>query len=517
MNPILVKDSYKDAHPFFYPSDTTKVYDNWTLRSSRIPGQTRAVAFGLQRYIKTHLIECFSKEFFQVPVEHHRKLYKAFTSGHYRKAIPFGHIERLHELGYLPMDIYAIPEGFSTPFGVPQLVLVNTRDDEYWLPNFLETSLSLNLWKPSLSATRAQRFRRICEKYGREAGEIDLSYIDYQCHDFSMRGMSGLDDVRLSGLGHLTCFSGTDSQPAILDAVDYYSADYSVGKSVFATEHSVVCAGGYESEQETYRRLISDKLYNRSGECVEPEGVISLVSDTWDLWKVLTEIMPALKDNVMARPDGVAVIRPDSGDPVKIVLGDHNFWEKKASDNGYVSLDGTDRHPAHLGVIQLLAQALGKVPNPTGSLPIINKGACIYGDSINEERCDEILRGIVHDHRLSPKNQVFGVGSYTYEYVTRDTIGAAMKATAVVRGGHLVDIFKSPVTGEAGTPKKSHRGIPVVYKTDDSPDTNPSYYVKDGGHPEDLDNCAFQKVYSDGKLLVDVDFDTVRRRVRAGV
>lgn len=490
INPMLMADFYKVGHVSQYPSDVTQVWSNWTPRTTRVEGQNTVVNFGLQYFIKDYLMRRFNQGFFQRPmaevIESYRLVVKACLGVENPKT---DHIEWLHGLGYLPIAIYSIPEGFSTSLGVPSMVITNTLPEAYWLPNYFETMLSMVLWKPSTSATTAQRFRKIGMKWAKEAGETDFSFIDWQFHDFSMRGMSGLEDAVISGMGHLTSFSGTDTIPAIMAANEYYAAGL-CGGSVPATEHSVMCAGGKEDEFETFRRLIED---------VYPTGIVSIVSDTWDLWKVLTDFVPRLKDTILAR-DGKIVIRPDSGDPVKIMLGDPDMAKV------YCTKYGTSIHPATVGVLGLLARELGTTDG------LINKAAAIYGDSINEERADAILGGLVA-RRLSPFNAIFGVGSYTYEYKTRDTYGFAMKATAVTRGGKLVDIFKDPVTDDGG--KRSHKGIPLVFRTEESTDDNPTYFVHQGGAPNGLDNCAFEKVYCDGKLLVETSFATIRSRVRA--
>lgn len=481
---MLLADFYKVGHVTQYPSDVTQVWSNWTPRTSRVEGQNTVVHFGLQYFIKDYLIRRFDQGFFKRPLadvlDSYRSVVKTCLNVDNPKA---DHIEWLHRLGYLPVAIYSIPEGFSTSLNVPSMVITNTLPEAYWLPNYLETMLSMVLWKPSTSATTAQRFRKIGKKWATAAGEKDFGFLDWQFHDFSMRGMSGLEDAVLSGMGHLTSFSGTDTIPAIVAANEYYAAGL-CGGSVPATEHSVMCAGGKDGEFETFRRLIED---------VYPTGIVSIVSDTWDLWKVLTDFVPRLKDTILAR-NGKIVIRPDSGDPVKIILGD--------KDN-----PGIIPEPKFYGVLNLLANALGV----TGRM--INNAGAIYGDSINEERAESILRGCVQNLHLSPYNMVFGVGSFTYEYRTRDTYGFAMKATAVRRGGEVIDIFKDPVTDDGG--KRSHKGIPLVYRTPESTEDNPVYFVEQGGTPYGLDNCAFEKVYEDGRLLIDTDFATIRQRVRA--
>jgi nicotinamide phosphoribosyltransferase len=503
MNPIFYIDFYKVGHVSQYAPGTKQVWSNWTARSSRT-GRNSVVFFGLQYFIKKILIEEFDKNFFGSPWEliesEYREVIKKTLGVDNPKT---DHIKYLHDLGYLPLDIYALPEGVTVPIRVPSVVVTNTDDNCYWLPNYIESVMSAYLWKPSTSATTAQQYRKLFVKHALRSGETDLGFIDWQGHDFSMRGMSGLDDVILSGMGHLTSFNGTDSVPAILAAHDYYGADYSCGGSVPATEHSVMCSGGKEGELETFRRLIED---------VYPTGIVSVVSDTWDLWKVLTEYIPQLRDKILAR-DGKIVIRPDSGDPVKIICGDK---------------DAPAGSPANQGTLRLLENVLGT--NYIGGNPAlskINKAGAIYGDAITIERADQILTRIIDELKLSPYNMVFGIGSYTYEYVTRDTYGHAMKATAVRNGTEVIPIFKDPKTDDGV--KKSLKGIPAVYRKQvgmgasynyEQGSVEPykiygDYYVEDMKSPKDLDNCDFVKVYSNGNLLVDHKFDDIRKRVRS--
>lgn len=484
MNPLFLIDFYKVGHVSQYPDDTEQVWSNWTPRSSRVAGQNTVMLLGLQYFIKKYLIEEFNNEFFKMPISQVLAEYRQLIQKTLGVTNPkTDHIEKLHHHGYLPLDIYAIPEGDSVPLRVPQLVITNTTPDTFWLPNYFESLMSAILWKPCTSGTTAQAFRRLFTRAAIAAGETDFGFIDYQGHDFSFRGMSGLEDAQLSGLGHLASFAGTDTIPAIVLAHDYYHADYSIGGSVPATEHSVMCAGGKDGEFETFDRLIN-KIY--------PTGIVSIVSDTWDLWKVLTEFVPKFRETIYNR-EGKLVIRPDSGDPVNIICGDPNGIG-----------------PARKGVLRLLEEELGTDPTPGTKrigLPLIHNAGAIYGDSITLDRARTILDRIVNELRLSPYNMVFGIGSYTYEYVTRDTYGFAMKATAVRRNGKIVDIFKKPVTDD-GT-KTSLKGIPAVYR-----DTN-GYYVVDGQKPEALNNCAFRKVFSNGNLLIDDDFETIRKRARA--
>ena len=483
MNPIFYIDFYKVGHVIQYAPGTKQVWSNWTARSSRT-GRKSVVFFGLQYFLKKYLIEEFQTNFFNVPLE--------LIISEYREVIQktlgvknpkTDHIEYLHKLGYLPLDFYALPEGATVPIRVPSIVVTNTDDSCFWLPNYIESIMSAILWKPSTSATTAQEYRNLFLKHAKRSGETDFTFVNYQGHDFSMRGMSGIEDIILSGMGHLTSFNGTDTVPAIIAAHKYYGADYSIGGSVPATEHSVMCSYGQEDEFETFRHLIED---------VYPTGIVSIVSDTWDLWKVLTDYIPRLKDKILTR-DGKLVIRPDSGDPVNIICGERTPCE----------MFGT---PKSDGALRLLARALGTTAGP--GLPYINKGGTIYGDAITLERADQILTRIIDELHLSPYNMVFGIGSYTYEYVTRDTYGHAMKATAIRNKDGVKAIFKDPKTDDGV--KKSLKGIPAVYLC---PDTN-EYFAVDQMPPSALDGCAFQKVFSNGRLLIDQTFDEIRKKVR---
>lgn len=481
----FLTDFYKIGHRRQYPSGTKDVFANWTARYGRNHDITHVTWFGMQYFLMRVLDEFWDEGFFGLALTTVISEYRLMMKGALGDPNPeTSHIEALHRKGFLPIEIWSLPEGSSVPYGVPMAVIHATDPDFFWLPNFIETIMSAYLWLPSTSATTAGRYRSMFTKWAKAAGETDLSFIDWQGHDFSFRGMGGLDDATLSGMGHLAVFRGTDTIPAIDALVHYYGADYSCGGSIPATEHSVMCAGGQESEQETFRRLIED---------VYPNGPLSIVSDTWDLYHVLTSIIPALKDKILAR-DGKIVIRPDSGDPVKILCGD------SASENLC----------AKAGAIRLLAHALGTVPG-SGKLPQIDHGGLIYGDAITVDRADAILKGTVEDIGLSPYVNVFGIGSYTYRHVTRDEHGKALKSTAVtIADGTTIGIMKSPVTDQADSSKRSLCGIPIV-KQDA---TTSEFFVTTSLKPDDLKTSAMQVVYKDGSMLIETSLDDVRALIR---
>lgn len=489
MNPFFFTDFYKFGHIHQYRHGIQRVLINWTPRSTRVEGKHRVVAnAGLSAFIQKVLLGWFNRDFFGKPLTEVVNQYKDIC----RECLgdsdaDSSHVEALWRLGYLPLKIYAIPEGHSVPLRVPMLCVINTLPEFFWLPNYFETIMSAELWGTITSATTAQRFRKIMVKaaklyYGPQA---DLSFVNWQGHDFSMRGMFGVEAAILSGTGHLFSFTGTDTVPAILGVAKHYNAGRlaGVGGSVPATEHSVMCAGGQEGEFETFKRLITE---------VYPSGIISVVSDTWDLWKVLTDYVPRLKAEILARPNGKLVIRPDSGDPVKIILGDP---------------DAPNGSPAWYGTAELLAAAMGT--DKTGTLRGVGM---IYGDAITPERCEAILQGLI-DKGLSPYNMVFGIGSYTYQHVTRDTYGQAIKATNTWDDqGNSVAIFKKPVTDDGG--KNSAKGILAVYRTEESTEERPDYFLVEEATEEQLNNCAFEVVFSDSQHLIRPTLEQVRKRVQ---
>ena len=368
-NPLTAIDFYKADHRRQYPAGTTEVYANFTPRASHLARvledrfDNRVVFFGLQYFIKDFLLDAWNTGFFQQPKErtvaqYQRRMDCALGAG----AITSDHIAALHDLGYLPIRIKALPEGARCPIGVPCLTIVNTHPDFFWLTNYLESVISAYLWKPITSATTAFEYRRLLTDYAHKTG-TDLGLVDFQAHDFSFRGMSGVADAALSGAGHLTSFVGTDTVAAIDLVEDYYGADAQadlVGCSVPATEHSVMCMGMKDGELETFRRLICD-LY--------PAGIVSIVADTWDFWKVITDYTVTLKDQILAR-DGKLVIRPDSGDPVKIICGDP---------------DAPAGTPAHKGAVACLWDVFGGTQTSTGHRLLDPHIGLIYGDSITLE------------------------------------------------------------------------------------------------------------------------------------
>ena len=507
---IINTDGYKVDHRRQYPKETLTVVSNFTPRKSRIPGIDKVVSFGQQFYCMSTLIKLWNDEFFNKPFEevghHYYRRIKNYTSNEIADQIGINHIKDLHELGYLPLEIKAIDEGKQVPMRIPILTVRNTDDRFFWLTNYIETDLSAELWMPATSATTAHAYKLKLNDWAEKTGG-SKDFVWFQGHDFSYRGMAGRAAAQSSGAGHLLSFYGTDTIPAIDWLEKYYGADSDkelVGCSVFATEHAVMCVGtGFyikrdnldwehygEAEFSVFKRLITE-LY--------PTGIVSIVSDTWNLWKVLSEYLPALKNEIMAR-DGKVVIRPDSGDPTDIICG--RKWDDiQNSHSEYYQY--TEK-----GVIECLWDIFGGTINSKGYKELDSHIGAIYGDSINLQRTEDICQRLA-DKKFASTNWVAGIGSYTYQYVTRDTFGFAMKATYAevnlngIRTG--IDIFKDPITDD-GT-KKSAKGLIMVEEDGDT------FKMTDQVTWEQYNSGALKTIFLNGKMVNVTTLKEIRDRL----
>lgn len=549
-------DSYKTAHPDQYPEGTTKVYSNFTPRSLahlHVPyeyGTTQVVWFGLQVFLND-LQNIWQETFFDRPktevVAEFVELVGPFCGP---RGFNQSRIEWLHDLGYLPIEIKSLPEGTLVPAGVPVLTITNTLLEAYWLPNFLETWLSADLWKPSTAATISYTYRKIIDHYAELTGG-NKDFVMWQAHDFSSRGMSGIADAARTGAGHLLSFAGTDNVTAVQLVNDVYHGKQTfVGGSVPATEHATMTSSILveverlrqtgvgeddimaKAELNVIKRLVTE---------VYPSGVVSVVSDSFDFWKVITEIAPALKGEILNRvPDqlGLAkvVFRPDSGDPVKIICGhkykvidniddtyemigasnegyevvynkmDDKYYQFETYDDGWnTSVEFKELQWYEVkGAIECLWDTFGGTVNEKGFKTLNQRVGLIYGDSITLDRCNEILK-LLAEKGFASDNVVFGIGSFTFQYNTRDTLGFAMKATYVEIDGKPYSIFKDPKT-DSGT-KKSAKGLLRVVQDGDTLTVN-----QDVTWDQEKQGLL-RTVYVDGKIVVNETFADIRSRL----
>lgn len=488
-------DFYKVDHASQYPKGTSLVYSNFTHRSDKLANMTKdfdhkVVNYGTQGAVK-ELNEMWDRNFFTRPrAEACARKKRRMDTALGPNSVDTTRMEALWDLGYLPIEVKALPEGARVNMRVPLFTVKNTLPEFFWVTNYLETALSSLVWKSITNATIAYEYKRMLDKYAL----LTSSYPDFtmwQGHDFSARGMSGPEDAARSGAAHLAVgFTGTDTISAIDYLETYYGADAEkelIGGSVPATEHSVMCAGGKDTERATFKRLITETY---------PSGIVSIVSDTWDFFNVISNIAPSLKTEILGRTVnalGLAkvVFRPDSGDPTKIVCGDPT------------ALVGSNEYK---GAVQILWEQFGGTTNSLGFKELNPRVGLIYGDSITLQRAEAILSGLA-EKGFATTNVVFGIGSYTYQHNTRDTFGCAIKATYAEVNGVGQAIFKDPIT-DKGSIKKSACGLLRVEKQGND------YVLFDNQTWEQEATGELQTVFLNGKMVKEITLAEVRANVK---
>lgn len=490
---MYLTDGYKLDHRRQFPDGTEYVLANWTARGSRIEGVDSVVFFGLQHWLTDTLGRVWG-EFFAGDIDAMCAEYEEFLLGYAGpNDIGSDHFRALHKLGYLPLEFKALPEGTNVPLRVPMFTIENTHPDFFWLVNYIETSVSNGLWMPCTSATTSRRMRMMMNEFAIKTGST-AEDMPFYGHDFSIRGMAGVDSAVISGMGHLVSFTGSDNLPAIRAVSNYYPTDSFVGGGVPATEHSVMCAGGQDDELLTYKRLLG--LY--------PVGLLSVVSDTWDLWNVIENILPQLKSEIMGR-DGKLVIRPDSGDPADILCG------IKATVSGTSISDkraaGTNLQPEEKGVVELLWEQFGGTVNEAGYKVLDPHVGVIYGDAINYDRAVDIYTRL-EAKGFAAVNVVFGMGSYGFQYQTRDTFGFAIKSTNVVINGVDTPIFKDPKTDNGL--KKSLKGRIAVVRGIGGESLVAIDQIQSSNPILSSNANLLKTVWKDGEFVKRLSFDQVR-------
>ena len=491
MNSMFLADGYKVGHYNMYQDGTEVVYSNFTPRSNKYApkgNNGKILNFGHQYAIR-FIVEHFNENFFNADKEVVLKDIKDNFSAYLGTEYDTKHIEELHDLGYLPLEIRTLDEGTESAIKIPILFLYNTDIRFAWVTNYIETILSNLLWQPLTTATNVLLMKRIVKDAVLRTDKDTVGVVDFMLHDFSMRGLTGLDATIGSGLAFASVSNGSDSLPVIKASQHYYDEVSTPVFSVRASEHSQMTAGGIEGEFGIYKNLLTKF----------PNGILSLVSDSFDLWRVLTDCLPKLKDIIMSR-DGKLVIRPDSGNPVDIICG------LNSKKDTYFSSDEV-KSPAYKGVIELLWEVFGGHVNEQGFKVLDSHIGMIYGEAINQDNIKEIFSRL-EDKGFAASNCFFGQGSYSMQMVTRDTWGMALKCIAQQRNGKLIEIMKDPITDEGI--KKSAKGLTIVFK-----DENGEYYLKDQSTLEEVlsEENQLKVRFKDGKYYNQVTLTQVRQRI----
>lgn len=573
-NPLLLIDFYKATHDSQYPKGLTRMVSYYTPRMSRLGDVDKVTLFGLQAFIKEYLIEGFNTYFFNRPIEevvteYTRVLNHTMGEGSYDAT----KILRLHQLGYLPLQIRALPEGTRSNIGVPQIEITNTHSDFVWLVNTIETLLSCTMWHTQVSAEVGYRYRKIVDKY------VDMTCENVDPRnvlgDFSMRGQQSAESAIKSSAGWLLSFNNTATVPAIMWLEKNYNCDVTkdiVGRGAISTEHSVMCSNAsVDGDEITQVKRLLTEIY--------PKHSFSMVSDSYDYWNLVTNILPQCKEEIMTH-EGYIGIRGDSGDPIEVIAGkefyefedeedfnlllsnphrwiwncpftdrEYNFefigyfkdeyvkvrvepeWGRERggiTDNDYYFLDEYNIHIERLykpiaedmGTVWALWQTFGGTVNSKGYKVLDPHVKAIYGDSITPYRCEEIY------HRLEQKgfainNVTLGVGSFSmmclenYNDETGEfTYSPYTRDTfgIAVKATYAEDADGNPIMiykQPKGCDWKKSQKGCCVVTHDE----NGNYFCDDGYTWTDSDDNDLVTVFKDGKMVREWNLDGIRTRM----
>lgn len=465
LNPLLLCDVYKVGHMEQYKPGTTKVYSYLTARSKRtLP---TVVFYGLQYYLERFLTITPTQEMVDEFFEYYSEILGC--------PVPQATQDKMNglvKLGYIPLEIKAVAEGTVLPVQNVLMTMTNTHPDFYWCVGFFE-SLILKVWNTCTVASYSYKLKQLCKKYAKLTCDNE-DHVNFQVHDFGYRGVSSEETAQLSGSAHLINFMGTDTIPAIKFLKTYYDAKAPIGLSVPASEHSVMCSFGQENELDAFKNMLA--LY--------PTGIVSIVSDTYNLWNVLSNFVDELKPIIDSR-DGKVVFRPDSGNPEEIILG------KPDSD----SLE------CQKGALQLLWDKFGGTVNSKGFKVLNPKVGLIYGDGMYYDRFERILSKM-EDQGFAASNLVIGVGGLLLQQHNRDEQGYAIKATYAEINGQPEELMKDPITDPG---KRSHKGLLMLAKTEDG-----QYFTYDQCTPFGEKDGELKQVFLNGKVTRKFTFAEVK-------
>ncbi len=422
-NLILLSDAYKYGHHEQYPPGTTEVYSYFEARSGATHDEI--VFFGTQYFLSRYLSgQVVTRE----KIDEAAELIGGVLGegGFYREG--WEHILKEHG-GRLPIEIWAIPEGSVVSPGTPMLAIRNTDPKCWWLTNFLETLLS-HLWYPSTVATVSRELRKELRHHLTNTGCEDTSNVlQFMLHDFGCRGVSSMESAGLGGAAHLLSFRGTDTIPGVKLLKDYYRPlDEFVGGSVVATEHSTMTSWGEGGELDAYRNVLERN----------PDSVVSIVSDSWDLYNAAENLFGIELHDLIVNRNGRTVIRPDSGDPIE----------------------------TNLKLIEILGKKFGFTKNYMGYKVLPDYLRILQGDGMTPESIRRLLFA-AKDAGWAAENWVLGMGGGLLQRgLDRDTERFAFKCSHVVVNGEGRDVFKRPATDPSKNSKRGylHENMDDVFR-----------------------------------------------------
>lgn len=484
-NPMLLIDFYKAVHAEMLPKDITKSVSYFTPRMSRVNRWNKVVMFGLQGFIKTYLIDYFRDEFFDKSFDEAVGEYKRIMDAALGiDAYKIEKIEKLHKLGYLPIEIISLPEGARVPMHVPMFGITNTHPDFAWLPQALESLISAESWHPMIAATVGYTYREIVNEYYEKTCDDNVVRAK-ALGAFDFRGEECTDSAIKAGAGWCLSFLNTATVPTIPYLENNYNCDCTKEPVAYgspSTEHSVMCSNySVDGDEITLLKRLLTEIY--------PKTSFSVVLDSYDYWNIIDNVLPQLKEEILNH-NGCMLMRGDSGDCVEVVTQTvFKLWEQ-----------------------------FGGTVNSKGYKVLDSHVKAIYGDSITIQRCEEIYR-ILEEKGFACSNVALGVGSFSMQCIeedgllkpfTRDTFSSCIKATYCEIANKPYPIFKNPKDGGF---KKSQKGCCVV-----TLDEMGEYVFTDGytwKEACEADN-ELMTVFKDGKITKEWKLSEVRHTLHGG-
>ncbi|MEN9432681.1 MAG: hypothetical protein RLZZ422_270 [Pseudomonadota bacterium] len=454
-NLILNVDSYKASHFVQYPQGAETVSSYVEARGGQFK---EALFFGLQAFIKQYLLT----PIIFADIDEAEALFIAHGEPFNREG--WEYIVNQYQ-GKLPIQIEALPEGVVVPTKTVLVQIHNTDPKLFWLTSYLETALLRAIWYPTTVATVSWQVKQIIAQYLNATCDNPAAELPFKLHDFGARGTSSLESAALGGMAHLVNFMGTDTVSALLAARKYYGADMPAF-SIPAAEHSTMTSWGREHEADAYANMVT--------QFAKPNKLVAVVSDSYDIYHAVSEIWgKQLREQVLAS-GGTVVIRPDSGEPAKVVPE----------------------------VLERLYTAFGGSINSKGFKVLNPAVRVIQGDGVDINSITGILDNIKATG-FSTENVAFGMGAGLLQKVNRDTLSFAMKASAIKINGEWHDVYKQPITDPS---KNSKRGRLAVIRDN----TGAIKTIRE----DELDGQTnlLRPVFNKGELLIDDQFDEVRKR-----
>ncbi|CAK6689159.1 nicotinate phosphoribosyltransferase [Synechococcus sp. CBW1107] len=456
-NLLFDTDSYKTSHWLQYPPDLTAMGAYLESRGGENPA---TLFFGLQML----LLQSFTTPITQADVEEAEEFWQSH-------GLPFNRPgwERVVQVhgGRLPLLIRAVPEGSRVPTGQVLMTVESTDPQLAWLVTWVETQL-LRIWYPTTVATRSWQLRTVLAAALERSADDPAVELAFRLHDFGSRGVSSLQSAAIGGLAHLIAFRGSDTGAALVAGRRYYDCPMA-GFSIPAAEHSTVLAWGQKHEAQAYRNMLDH--------FARPGAVLAVVSDSYDLWNAVDHLWGEQLRPQVIEAGATVVIRPDSGDPVRIVPE----------------------------LLRRLEARFGSRMNGKG-YRVLQHVRVIQGDGITAQTLPLVLEAVLAAG-FSAENVAYGMGGGLLQQLNRDTQRFVYKTSWVERSGQILPVHKRPITDPAKTSKAGvldliHTG--GTYRTIVRP--------LPGIHP---DSCL-QTVYENGELLNRCSLDQVRERAVLG-